>query len=129
MQFAEGKADLLDPFFRRLDGLKSGSVSRTRILHFGDSQIENDRMTALIRYRLQNNFGGSGTGLVPAIPLYSGHLAYTQEEDGEWLRYTFFGSRDSTISHNSYGIMGAFASVPQARGRRAGPACTTVLTP
>ncbi len=112
MDFPEGKPDLLDPFFQKLHGLRNGSVPRTRILHFGDSQIENDRMTALIRYRLQSHFGGSGTGLVPAVPLYSGHLAFTQEEEGDWLRYTFFGKRDTALRHNSYGIMGAFTSVP-----------------
>ena len=101
LEFPEDEPDLLDPFFRKLEGLRDGSVPRTRILHFGDSQIENDRMTALIRYRLQSHFGGSGTGLVPAIPLYSGHMAYTQEEEGEWLRYTFFGNRDTTLMHNS----------------------------
>ncbi len=84
-------------------------------MHFGDSQIENDRMTALIRYRLQSQFGGSGTGLVPAIPIYAGNMAYRQEQEGEWLRYTFFRSRDSTIKHNVYGIMGAFTSVPSPR--------------
>lgn len=110
--FAEGGSALLDPFFSRLDGLLDGSLVRTRIMHFGDSQIENDRMTALIRYRLQRQFGGSGTGLVQAMPLYGGSLAYKQEQEGEWLRYTYFGNRDSTITHNVYGIMGAFASVP-----------------
>ncbi|MCK5135147.1 MAG: hypothetical protein KAR19_05110 [Bacteroidales bacterium] len=114
LQFAEGEEDLLAPFFRTLGGLRNGSVVRTRILHFGDSQIEDDRMTALIRYRLQQYFGGSGTGLVPAIPIFSGHMAYEQDQEGEWLRYTFFGKRDSTIRHNSYGVMGAFASVPIA---------------
>ena len=112
IQFAENGTHLLDPFFSRLDGLLEGSVVRTRILHFGDSQIENDRMTALIRYRLQKQFGGTGTGLVQAMPLYSGHMAYQQEQEGEWLRYTFFGSMDSTITHHAYGIMGAFTSVP-----------------
>ncbi len=112
IRFAQGEPHLLDPFFSQLDGLLDGSVARTRILHFGDSQIENDRMTALIRYRLQKQFGGSGTGLVQAIPLYSGHMAFQQEVSGEWLRYTFFGNRDSTITHNAYGIMGAFSSVP-----------------
>jgi hypothetical protein len=81
-------------------------------MHFGDSQIEMDRMTALIRYRLQKRFGGSGAGLVQAVPLYAGHMAYTQEEVGNWRRFTFFGNRDSTILHSSYGIMGAFTSVP-----------------
>jgi len=112
IRFAEGGADLLDPFFSKMEGLLDGSVARTRIMHFGDSQIENDRMTALIRYRLQRQFGGSGTGLVQAIPLYGGSLAFRQEQEGEWLRYTYFGWRDSTIRHNVYGVMGAFASVP-----------------
>lgn len=105
-------ASPLHPFFRNLNQVSTGNNSHTRILHFGDSQIENDRMTALIRYRIQKNFGGTGTGLVQAIPLYSGSLSYRQEETGEWLRYTYFGKRDSTIKHRSYGIMGAFASVP-----------------
>lgn len=114
ISFAEGRSDLLDPVFSRMDGLKDGTVARTRIMHFGDSQIENDRMTALIRYRLQRQFGGSGTGLVQALPLYGGSLAYRQEQEGEWLRYTYFGNRDSTINHRVYGVMGAFASVPIA---------------
>jgi hypothetical protein len=114
IQFAEDNAALLHPYFRNLDQMSSGRFGPTRILHFGDSQIENDRMTALIRYRMQRLFGGTGAGLVQAIPLYSGSLAYRQEEEGEWLRYTYFGKRDSTIAHKSYGIMGAFASVPTA---------------
>ena len=112
IQFAEENVSLLYPFFRNLDQIASGHKRPTRILHFGDSQIENDRMTSLIRYRIQRNFGGTGSGLVQAIPLYSGSLSYRQEEEGEWLRYTYFGRRDSTIAHKSYGIMGAFASVP-----------------
>lgn len=110
--FPDGGQDLLYDYFKRLNRLASGRSRRTRILHFGDSQIENMRMTALIRYRLQKHFGGSGTGLVQAIPLYSRSLSYEQEQSGDWLRYTYFGKRDSTINHKSYGIMGAFASVP-----------------
>lgn len=116
LQMAEEGGELLDPFFRKLDGLLEGDVQRTRIMHFGDSQIEQDRMTALIRYRLQKQFGGSGTGLIPAIPLYSGHRAFRQEVEGEWLRYTYFGNRDSAIHHNAYGLMGAFTSVPCPSG-------------
>ena len=112
LQFPQYGRSVLDPFFRTLDDLKAGTTLRTRILHFGDSQIENDRMTALIRYRLQKIFGGTGSGLVQAIPLYSGSMAYHQEYQGNWLRYTYFRNRDTTISHNSYGIMAAFASVP-----------------
>lgn len=113
ISFAPGQSTLLHSFFRNLKQIAPGQNRNTRILHFGDSQIESDRMTALIRYRLQKHFGGTGSGLVQAIPLYSGSLSYEQEESGHWIRYTYFGKRDSTISHNSYGIMGAFASVPR----------------
>ena len=115
IQFPEGQAQLLYPYFTRLDKIPEGRTRHTRILHFGDSQIENNRMTALIRYRLQKHFGGSGTGLIQAIPLYSRSLSYDLDESGDWLRYTYFGKRDSTINHKSYGIMGAFASVPYPR--------------
>jgi len=114
IEFADAGSSMLHPFLRSLEDIASGKKPSGRILHFGDSQIENDRMTALIRYRMQRHFGGTGTGLVPAIPLYSGSLSYRQEESGDWLRYTYFGKRDSSIVHKSYGIMGAFASVPTA---------------
>jgi len=114
IQFAGGSKRLLDPFFQSLDDVGSGRVRNSRILHFGDSQIENDRMTSLIRYRLQKMVGGTGTGLVQAIPLYSGSMAYKQDQEGEWLRYTYFGKRDTSLRHVSYGIMGAFTSVPMA---------------
>ncbi len=110
--FPENGNQVLEPFFSTLNDLREGKIIRTRILHFGDSQIENDRMTALIRFRLQSLFGGTGSGLVQAIPLYSGSMAYHQEQQGEWLRYTYFRNRDTTISHNSFGVMAAFASVP-----------------
>jgi lysophospholipase L1-like esterase len=115
IRFPDEQDTLLDPFFLKLRGLADAYIRETRILHFGDSQIEMDRMTALIRFRLQKQFGGTGTGLVQAMPLYAGHMAYEQEEEGEWLRYTYFGTRDSTILHNSYGIMGAFTSVPSPK--------------
>jgi hypothetical protein len=118
IEFRDDHRDALDPFFDRLEGLRSGSLSRTRILHFGDSQIENDRMTSLIRYRLQKQFGGSGCGLTQARPLYSGHLAFRQEREGDWMRYTYFGKRDTSIRHNAFGIMGAFTSVPAPEENR-----------
>jgi len=86
-----------------------------RILHYGDSQIENDRMTSLLRYRFQKVFGGSGCGMVPAIPLYFGNPAFREKYEGEWIRYTGFGKRDSTIDHNCYGLLTCFTAVPSAK--------------
>jgi len=36
-----------------------------RVLHYGDSQIEGDRITSQLRAALQEKFGGTGLGLIP----------------------------------------------------------------
>jgi lysophospholipase L1-like esterase len=100
-------------FFRTASGaIEKGKL--VRILHYGDSQIENDRMTALLRYRFQKVFGGSGCGMVPAIPLYSGNPVFRERYSGSWTRYTGFGRRDSTLGHNNFGAMASFTAVPPA---------------
>ena len=52
-----------DALFEALD---SAGVDPLRIIHYGDSQIEEDRITGTIRERLQERFGGSGPGMMPA---------------------------------------------------------------
>lgn len=52
-----------DPLFAALDGAEQTPL---RIIHYGDSQIEEDRITGTIRERLQERFGGSGPGMLPA---------------------------------------------------------------
>jgi lysophospholipase L1-like esterase len=102
----------LDYFFERAKVAKSAPAP-LRVLHYGDSQIENDRMSALIRYRLQKVFGGSGCGMVPAVPLYSGNPVFKETQQGDWIRYTGFGRRDTALTHNSFGAMVCFTSIPQ----------------
>ena len=38
-----------------------------RVIHYGDSQLEMDRISSVLRERLQERFGGSGPGMVPMI--------------------------------------------------------------
>jgi len=109
--FPDRKPNLLFPFYLQLDKAARGEGS-LRIIHYGDSQIENDRMTSLLRYKLQKAFGGYGCGLVSAVPLYSGNPAFAENWDGDWERFTIFGSRDPSVKHNAYGIMGAFTALP-----------------
>jgi len=105
------KPNLLFPFYLKLDKAARGEDC-LRIIHYGDSQIENDRMTSLLRYNFQKVFGGYGCGLVSAVPLYSGNPAFSESWQGEWERFTVFGNRDSSVHHNYYGVMGAFAALP-----------------
>lgn len=115
LEFGEkGKFDLYNFFKAAEVSQQEGQL--LRILHYGDSQIENDRMTSLLRYRFQKVFGGSGCGIVPAIPLYFGNPTFKESFEGDWTRHTGFGKRDSTLEHNCYGMLACFTDVPEPEG-------------
>ena len=48
----------LDPFFQAMD---DAAKRPTRIMHYGDSQLEGDRMTGVLREYFQSTFGGNGS--------------------------------------------------------------------
>ncbi len=99
-----GRASL-DKFFEKLSGAAS-SRKKLHILHYGDSQIEGDRMTGFMRERLQNQFGGNGPGLVPANNVYN-TFAFHQAYSPNFTRYTCFGGEK--LSNRKYGVMGSAA--------------------
>ena len=94
----------LGRFFYRLQ-----HDSLVRIMHYGDSQIEGDRITSFIRNKLQVRFGGNGVGLRPALQPYDYVFSAVQENSDNWKRYPIYGDVDSTITHSRYGVMGAFS--------------------
>ncbi|MBU2018307.1 MAG: hypothetical protein KJ941_01565 [Bacteroidetes bacterium] len=77
-----------------------------RILHFGDSQIEGDRMTSFVRQRLQERFGGNGPGLIPANNVYP-TFSFKQSFSGNFKRFTCFGGEK--LSNRKYGVMNSAA--------------------
>ncbi|MCY1718743.1 hypothetical protein OU798_00210 [Prolixibacteraceae bacterium Z1-6] len=87
--------------------LKNDSL--TRIMHYGDSQIEGDRITSFLRNKLQVRFGGTGVGLRPALQPYDYVFSAVQQNAGTWKRYPIYGKIDSTVEHSNYGVMGAFS--------------------
>ena len=90
------------------------SGNTIRIHHYGDSQIEMDRISSVLRQRLQELFGGSGPNMIPAVQTISS-ISISQSRGGGLTRYTIYG--DSTThraSHNRYGVMTQFS---QAAGQ------------
>jgi len=90
-----------------------------RVLHYGDSQIEEDRMTQQIRETLQQRFGGSGVGLMPlaqTIPTrtvrqqlhMNGRLV--QPAQGP-QRYIVYGPKRDQRKDGLYGVMGQVAEM------------------
>jgi len=108
LEYPENDYSVLYPIFKQLRNLKSGD-ELIRIMHYGDSQIEGDRMTSYIRNSLQQRFGGSGVGLRPAVELYGYQLSLRHTASDNWIRYTSFGNIDSTLTHSRYGLAASFA--------------------
>lgn len=100
-------------FFAALDNAKQKKV---RIMHYGDSQIEADRITSYLRNELQKKFGGYGVGLFPIIQV-APKMSVNTEYSDNWKRYPGFGRKDTTVKHMKYGALMAFcryAPIPQS---------------
>ena len=88
-------------FFEALTNT-SPKKRKINICHYGDSQIEGDRMTAFIRQRLQTQFGGAGPGLIPALNVYN-TISFRQEYSSNFKRKIIFGKEK--LHSNKYGAM------------------------
>jgi len=104
LQFATG-AKHLPHFYQSLADLNAGKRNKVRIVHYGDSQIEGDRITSYVREKLQSEFGGSGPGMLPLMEFIP-NMSIQQSQSDNWLRYTVFGRKDSTVKHNHFGLRG-----------------------
>lgn len=107
LHYPENNKAVLYPLFELLDSVKQhgGSI---RILHYGDSQIEEDRMTGVIRARLQQEFGGSGPGLMCPVPV-AVPMSMQHSWSSNFDRYVVFGNYWDQADHNRYGVMCAFS--------------------
>jgi len=98
--------NVLKNFFEALHELKHDPKS-IRVLHYGDSQIEGDRITDYLRLKLQGQFGGSGPGLISLMPITNSLINRVTNGPG-WDRYNVFTMKDKRVSHNNYGILAGF---------------------
>lgn len=91
--------------------LRNATDTSVHIVHYGDSQIEEDRITQILRRQLQERFGGGGAGL---IPLYQSIATATigQHTNIEPTRYLVYGNQVYRRNKsNKYGPMGQVAIV------------------
>ncbi len=101
-----------DPVFRVFErAAREGKTAR--IVHYGDSQIEMDRISMNLREALQHRFGGCGTGMFPAMtntPMAS----VSRSASGGFVSYTMFG--DSTTRRAGHKRYGPLAQVTGFNG-------------
>ena len=95
------------PFFDALASMKSNETENVRVLHFGDSQLEGDRITMQLRDAYQREYGGTGFGYTALKPLVApSSLAFKNSEG--FIRKTVFGRRDTAFKDMKYGHLGSF---------------------
>lgn len=107
LQFPEGHPDALDRFFEELEGARTRKRP-IRVMHYGDSQLEGDRITAYLRHKLQTHFGGRGPGLVAVADIVP-HFSVDRTLSDNWKRYSAMDRKDSTFSHTRFGVLSAFS--------------------
>lgn len=121
----QAEAKLLQ-FFHRLANAKAQGHT-LRILHFGDSQIEGDRISSFLRTRLQREFGGAGVGLVGLDPqVYPPYgLKYEQSLGWTTLHMMPATKREKDLQ---YGILGHVSILGQQHPAPDTASCQALLT-
>ena len=94
--------------------LAESSDRVVRVLHYGDSQIEEDRMSQQIREKLQALYGGQGCGLMPLAQTIPNKTVHQQlRMNGRFVqpaqgprRYLVYGPKRDQREDGMYGVMG-----------------------
>jgi lysophospholipase L1-like esterase len=73
-----------------------------RIIHYGDSQIEEDRISATLRDSLQTRFGGGGPGLLPVLDQYY-NFSISEGSSAAPRRYVAYGPAELRGAGGRYG--------------------------
>jgi len=108
IEYPPGKDSLLNHFFSELITIRDNN-GFTRILHYGDSQIEGDRITSFIREYLQNEFGGKGPGLLLPGMVIPMTVSVNTKSSKNWKLFNWKSIKDSIINHNKLGVMLQFS--------------------
>lgn len=114
LEYSDEFKPLLYNFYTKV--LSANDSSKViRILHFGDSQIEGDRITRYLRASFQRDFGGTGPGF---IPLYDPHKHFSSvwiSNTGEWQEHAVY-NYPREIPNNEYGLVGRVNTIISSGG-------------
>ncbi|MBX2972071.1 MAG: hypothetical protein KF797_03120 [Flavobacteriales bacterium] len=107
LHYPNGNKEILWPLFAKLEAARSGKQP-LRIMHYGDSQLEGDRITAYVRNKLQAQFGGSGPGLIAVADIVPS-FSIDRVISPNWMRYSVMGRKDPTQHHDRFGALSSFS--------------------
>lgn len=107
LHYPDNDRTVLYPLFAALEGARN-AARPVHIMHYGDSQLESDRITSYIRNKLQHQFGGSGPGLVSIADIVP-HFSIDRTLSPNWKRYSVMGRRDPAQDHQRFGALSSFS--------------------
>jgi len=90
-------AESLENFFKALN-----NKTYIHVLHYGDSQIEGDRITQYLRTNFQSIFGGKGEGIILPFKINNIKQAVDVENKGNWIKYNIWKEKNKN-NKNLYG--------------------------
>jgi len=104
IEFPDDNHSVLTSFISSLDDSRTSPI---RILHYGDSQIEGDRITTYFRSRLQKQYGGGGVGFISPGPNtgYASHTI-TTSENAKWV--TIYAGGKKGFGDSRFDYPGSF---------------------
>lgn len=118
IQFPDSSHSALASFFSALVSGKSNST-QIRVMHYGDSQIEGDRVTSFLRLRLQTRFGGTGVGLLHAVPHSYQPGAVYQTASSNWRQILVADLARGAVGHR-FGLLGGYSAFTQLKSKQKG---------
>jgi alginate O-acetyltransferase complex protein AlgI len=79
------------------------SKGQVRVIYYGDSQIEGDRITSFLRQYLRKDIGGTGPGLfLPLTPVMYTKSVWLRSSSN-WKRYNYLSFTEGKLSHRNLG--------------------------
>jgi lysophospholipase L1-like esterase len=107
LHYPNGDKSVLHDVFAALEAARSGGRP-IRVMHYGDSQLEGDRITSYVRNKLQQQFGGNGPGLISVADIVP-NFSIDRSTSSNWIRYSVMGRKDPTQHHGRYGALSSFS--------------------
>ncbi len=111
-EYPGGNKEILYPLFTQL----SNNNDVIHILHYGDSQLELDRITSVIRRKFQQTFGGKGIGLIPVNTPYAKYPTIRFKTSENFKQTIIQKFKTNNINHRRYGILTNFSNFTKIDG-------------
>lgn len=106
IEYPDEKRNQLHHFYEELDKAQKDNTI-IRIVHYGDSQIEADRMSGILREKFQELYGGCGIGMLPVMEIENVRMGLNIYHSTNWKKFAIYGGLYKGFDSRNYGMLGS----------------------